>query len=59
MTWVTPEGDNASGNSFQVAIWDGLTHHYPHGGNDPLQNPNGFRAADTFWEFFELNEKPL
>jgi hypothetical protein len=24
-----------------------------------LSNPNGFNAAETFWEFFELNEKPL
>jgi poly(3-hydroxybutyrate) depolymerase len=51
LTWQTPAPGNTSGNVHHFAMWAGLTHHYPHG-FDATKNPNGFNAADTFWDFF-------
>ena len=57
LTWQTPGPGNLAGNLHHFAMLAGLVHHYP-AGFHATKNPNGFVAADTFWDFFSLYQKP-
>ncbi len=53
LIWATPTAGTPQGKSFQLALLKDLAHVYPNGTN----NPHGFEAAATFWDFFKLRHR--
>jgi poly(3-hydroxybutyrate) depolymerase len=50
----TPQAGNQDGNVFSFGLFEGVTHQYPNGTNNPL----GFNMPDHVWPFFEQHPRP-
>lgn len=56
MTWNQPTGENDANNVFHLSVWKDVVHTYPSAPSAD-KNPQGFVAADEFWEFFQQHTK--
>jgi poly(3-hydroxybutyrate) depolymerase len=59
MQWQTPQAGNLSGNETWWGLIRGVQHEYPRGPGRryPQNNPLGYDAPRTFWQFFRTHPK--